>query len=109
MYLKDFLLSRRSKEGQTVLVDLHGWYNQTIGDEEIGKYYKEELQITKKHTYTYGKGYLINWAKENLGNEYKSARSELVELVPVSNHNQLVSKKYAEKYISATIKMLKGI
>ena len=109
MYLKDFLLSRRSKEGQTVLVDLHGWYNQIIGDEEIGKYYKEELQITKKHTYTYGKGYLINWAKENLGNEYKSARSELVELVPVSNHNQLVSKKYAEKYISATIKMLKGI
>ena len=52
---------------------------------------------------------MVGWAKENLGNSNYAARSSLIELVPVSSHKQVLSKKYAEKYITATINMLKGI
>ena len=108
-YLRDFLLKNKSKTGQTILVDLHGWYNQSIGDEAVGKYYREQLGITKPHKSTYGTGYLVGWAKDNLGNKNYSAKSELIELVPVENQEEVASRRYGEKYITATINMLKGI
>lgn len=100
--LRDFLLEHQGKEN--VLVDLHGWLNETIGDNGIGKYYRNEFGMSK-HISTYGRGYLVNWARSNL----KNGRSSLVELPEVSKHSQVVSRKYANKYINATIKMLKEI
>ena len=100
--LRDFLLEHQGKEN--VLVDLHGWLNETIGDNGIGKYYRNEFGMSK-HISTYGRGYLVNWARSNL----KNGRSSLVELPEVSKHSQVVSRKYANKYINATIKILKEI
>lgn len=108
-YLRDFLLTHRSSSGKTVLVDLHGWLNETIGDEEIGAYYKNRYGITGSHIYTYGKGYLVNWARTSLGNSNYTARSSLIELPPVSNHQQLVESRYAQIYTDATVNMLRGI
>ena len=100
--LRDFLLDHQGKEN--VLVDLHGWLNETIGDNEIGKYYRNQFGMSK-HISTYGRGYLVNWARSNL----KNGRSSLVELPEVTKHSQVVSKKYSTKYINATIKMLNNI
>lgn len=105
--LRDFLLEHKSIDGQTVLVDLHGWLNETMGDDELGRYYRNEYNITK-HIETYGRGYLINWARMSLGGD-KSARSVLVELPQVYNHEQVVSQELAEKYISATMQMLNDL
>ena len=105
-YLRDFLLSKRALNGMTVLVDLHGWLDETIGDEWIGSKYAAEFGFTK-YINTYGKGYLVNWARSNLGYKGRVARSALIELPMVSNSRQVEERKYAEKYINATITMLR--
>ena len=107
-YLRDFLLNNKSQKGQTILIDLHGWLEETMGDNELGKYYRNEFGLTK-HISTYGRGYLINWARMSLGNSNKVARTAIVELPQVNSHEQLVSERHAEKYIDATIKMLKSL
>ena len=98
--LRDFLLNKKSQNGQTVLVDLHGWLNETIGDEEIGRFYRSKYGMSK-HIYTYGKGYLVNWARSNLGSSGRTARSSLVELPEYDQDSS--------KYINATIEMLRNI
>lgn len=104
--LRDFLLSHKSSSGQTILVDLHGWLNETIGDEGLGKYYRTQYNMST-HIYSYGKGYLVNWARQSLGNGNKTARSVLVELPEVSSHQEVLNKDYAKKYITATLNMLR--
>ena len=106
--LRDFLLNHKSKNGQTVLVDLHGWLNETLGDDGIGAYYRNTLGMSK-HISSYGKGYLINWAKNNLGFNGKTARSALIELPDAKSSNQVSSWGLSDKYINATINMLRGI
>lgn len=107
-YLRDFLLNNKSQNGQTILIDLHGWLNETMGDDGLGAFYRSQLGMTE-HISTYGRGYLINWARMSLGNSNKVARTALIELPQVTSHEELVNKKYAEKYINATINMLKSI
>ena len=98
--LREFLLNKKANNGQTVLVDLHGWLNETIGDNEIGSYYRSKYGISK-HIQTYGKGYLVNWARSNLGSNGRTARSALIEL-PEYNSD-------GTRYINATIDMLRGL
>lgn len=98
--LRDFLLSRRATNGQTVLVDLHGWLRETLGDNGIGSYYRSNYGMSK-HISSYGNGYLINWARNNLGYNGRTARSCLVEL-PEYDAN-------ADKYINATLSMLRDM
>ena len=93
--LRDFLINHKSKTGKTVLVDLHGWYNQTLGDNQIGSYYRAQFGITN-HNPNYGTGYLINWARATLG-----ARTALIELPEY--------KADSNKYINATLNMLRAI
>ena len=51
-------------------------------------------------------GYLINWAKNSLRN----ARTMLLELPDsVRSHNDVVNQNFAEKFINATINMLRNI
>ena len=107
-YLRDFLLGHKATNGQTVLVDLHGWLNETIGDDGIGSYYRSQFGMTK-HISTYGQGYLINWARSNLGANGRTARASLVELPEVSNSNQVSAGRFSEKYINATLNMLRGL
>lgn len=106
--LRDFLLARKSTNGQTVLVDLHGWLNETLGDDGIGQYYRSQLGMSK-HIYSYGRGYLINWARANLGSNGRRARSALVELPAAYSSAQVANWGLANKYINATINMLRGI
>ena len=106
--LREFLINHRATNGQTILVDLHGWLNETIGDDGIGSYYRSQFGMTQ-HIPTYGQGYLVNWAVNNLGFNGRTARACLVEMPEVSNPSQVSSWGYANKYINATINMLRGI
>lgn len=109
IYLRDFLLSHKSQNGQTLLVDLHGWTQQLIGDETIRGYYKKQFP-ENIDTPTYGKGYLINWARTNLGSNNKVAKSALIELPDYIESSQDV-KNYnlPNRYIDATLNMLRKI
>ena len=83
------------------MVDTHGWLNETIGDNELGAYYRNQFGLPS-HINSYGSGYLINWART-----LKNARTVLVELPEASSHSQVVNKNYAQKYINATMQMLR--
>ena len=107
-YLREFLLSKKSAKGQTILIDLHGWLDETMGDNGLGEFYRKQFGM-EKHISTYGQGYLINWARMSLGNSNKVARTALIELPQVNSHEELVKEKHADKYINATINMLKSM
>ena len=104
-YLKNFLINHKTSNGQNILVDLHGWENQLIGNEQICNYYKEQFPSCSTRAYgRYGTQYLIGWARQNLG-----ARTALVELPKMRNSQEAENNRLSDKYINATIKMLKNI
>ena len=100
--LKNFLTSHQSTNGRNILVDLHGWLNETIGDSGLGAYYRNQFGMSN-HINSYGTGYLVNWARASLRN----CRSTLVEMpATVWSHADVVSQNFAGKYINATLNML---
>ena len=99
------MLTHKSTNGQTVVIDLHGWENQLIGDESICQYYKTQYPSCKTTGYgRYGSQYIISWARLNLG-----AKVALVELPLASNMSQVNSMQLPEKYINATLNLMRGI
>ena len=79
--LREFLLKHKSSNGQTLLIDLHGWLDESIGDNDIGLIYRKNFNLSN-HIPSYGRGYLINWARKSLTGT-KVARSALIELPEV--------------------------
>ena len=103
-FLRDFMLAHKSNGGQNVVVDLHGWTQQLIGDSVLRNYYRNQFP-ENTDTATYGKGYLINWARENLG-----ARAALIELPSnTRSHADVVNQNLANRYMEATLSMLRGL
>lgn len=108
-YLRDFMLNHKSKNDQTILVDLHGWTQQLIGDSTIRSYYKKQFP-ENTDTPTYGKGYMINWARTELGSSTKAAKAALIELPnTVSGPDDVKKLNLSNRYITSTLDMLKGI
>lgn len=87
------------KNGKMVVLDVHGWYDQTVGDIQIGKYYNEEFNNI--NSYSYGSGYLITWAKETL-----KAKVSLVELPLPKSPKDIINKDFSGKFINATFNLL---
>ena len=111
-YLRDFLLKNKSQTGQTILVDLHGWTQQVIGDSGICSYYSKQFPENDKSAVgRYGTGYLINWARSSLGSTSKTARSALIELpnAGINGHQSVVNNNFSNRYIQATLDMLRNI
>lgn len=102
--LRDFLTSHQSTSGRNILVDLHGWLNETIGDSGLGSYYRNQFGMSH-HINSYGTGYLVNWARASLRN----CRSTLVEMpATVYSHADVVNQNFAGKYINATLNLLRS-
>jgi len=96
--LRDFILNNAGS--QNIVLDIHGWLNETIGDDDLGRYYRNEIGISK-HIGTYGNGYLIQWART-----IPNTKSMLLELPEVKSHSQFLNMNLTEKFISATMKIL---
>ncbi len=110
--LRDFMLKNKSKDGQTILVDLHGWTQQLIGDENICSYYEQQFpENNKRSVGRYGSGYMISWGRTYLGSQGKPAKTALIELPRdgVKNHQSVIDKDFSNRYINATMKMLEKI
>ena len=110
--LRDFMLKNKSKDGQAILVDLHGWTQQLIGDENICSYYEQQFpENNKRSVGRYGSGYMISWGRTYLGSQGKPAKTALIELPRdgVKNHQSVIDKDFSNRYIYATMKMLEKI
>ena len=98
--LREFILNNQGSEN--VVIDVHGWLNETIGDNYIGTFYRNEFSMNT-HIGTYGKGYFIQWAKT-----VANTRSMLLELPEVKSHNELLNKNYVNKFNRATMNLLRS-
>lgn len=110
--LRDFMLKNKSKDGQTILVDLHGWTQQLIGNENICSYYEQQFpENNKRSVGRYGSGYMISWGRTYLGSQGRPAKTALIELPRdgVKNHQSVIDKDFSNRYIYATMKMLEKI
>lgn len=110
--LRDFMLKNKSKYGQTILIDLHGWTQQLIGDENICSYYEQQFpENNKRSVGRYGSGYMISWGRTYLGSQGRPAKTALIELPRdgVKNHQSVIDKDFSNRYIYATMKMLEKI
>lgn len=110
--LRDFMLKNKSKDGQTILVDLHGWTQQLIGNENICSYYEQQFpENNKRSVGRYGSGYMISWGRTYLGSQGRPAKTALIELPRdgVKNHQSVIDKDFSNRYINATMKMLEKI
>ena len=99
--LRDFMLKNKSKDGQTILVDLHGWTQQLIGDENICSYYEQQFpENNKRSVGRYGSGYMISWGRTYLGSQGKPAKTALIELPRdgVKNHQSVIDKDFSNRY-----------
>lgn len=104
-YLRDFMLTHKSTNGQNVVIDLHGWENQLIGDESVCEYYKTQYPSCRTSGYgRYGVQYIISWARLNIG-----AKVALVELPVASNMTEVNNMRLPEKYIEATLNLMRGM
>ena len=99
-HLRDFILNHTGSKN--IIIDIHGWLNETIGDNGIGSFYREQFGISK-HIATYGNGYLIQWART-----IPNTRSMLLELPEVKSHSELINRKYVDKFNRATLNLLKN-
>ena len=97
--LRDFILNHQGSKN--IVLDIHGWLNETIGDEGLGAYYRNQFGLPN-HIYSYGSGYFVNWART-----LSNTRSVLVELPQVWGHDQTVNWNYPQKFINATMQMLR--
>ena len=110
--LRDFLLTHKSQNGQTLLVDLHGWMRQLIGDPDICKYYG--VQFPENDTWSigrYGTQFMINWARTYLASNSRPAKTALIELPyqGVNGHQSVINQNFSGRYIEATLSMLRNI
>ena len=111
-YLRDFLISHRATNGQTLLVDLHGWTQQLIGDPTMCSYYRNQFPENDGSSIgRYGPGYLVNWARSNLGANGRAAKAALIELPNrgINGHQSVLNNRFSQRYIDATLSMLKGM
>ena len=98
--LRDFILNNTGS--QNIVIDVHGWLNETIGDNEIGSFYRSQFGISN-HISSYGAGYFINWART-----IPNTRSMLLELPEVQSHSQVISRDYVGKFTNATMNLLRS-
>ena len=98
--LRDFILNNTGS--QNIVIDVHGWLNETIGDNEIGSFYRNQFGISN-HISSYGAGYFINWART-----IPNTRSMLLELPEVQSHSQVISRDYVGKFTNATMNLLRS-
>lgn len=86
--------------GNKILLDIHGWLNQTYGNAEVAKYFTSQFGFS--HSNTYGSGYLETWGKS------MGIKSVLVELPKPSSANDIINRDFSGKISNAIRDMLNG-
>lgn len=98
--LKNFISNNIGNQ-QKIILDIHGWLNQTYGDSSIAQYFGDQFNFG--HSSTYGSGYLETWGK-SIG-----AKSCLVELPMPSSAADITNRDFSGKLTNAIRNMLNGV
>lgn len=97
------LTSKLSKRGKDFIVlDVHGWLNETIGDFSVGKYFDREFGFKNKLPQNAANGYFITYAK-SLG-----AKTSLIELPKPSGKADIKNKDFQGKLYKGLVNLMKN-
>lgn len=97
--LKNFI-ENNIGNNQKIILDIHGWLNQTYGDYSIAQYF--DSLFGYGNSPTYGSGYLETWGK-SIG-----ARSCLIELPMPTSSSDIISRDFSGKLALGIKNMLAG-
>lgn len=100
--LANLVFNINKESDRLVLLDVHGWLNETIGDSDVGKYFDIEFGFKNRELNNNFKGYLIAYAKA-LG-----AGVSLVELPKPNNKEDIERENYKEKLYNGIVALLKN-
>lgn len=118
--LRDCLREERSTSGKNVLLDIHGWLNQTVGSyNSLAPYFWNHMGISQSNSNNnLGSGYLIHWANnapdlsanENASNQPGiGADSCLVELISTRDYSiSKIENDYGLKFYNAIMDLLQN-
>lgn len=98
--LKNFISSNVGN-GEKIILDIHGWLNQTYGNVEVAQYFDNQFGFG--HSSSYGSGYLETWGK-SIG-----AKSCLVELPMPTSTADILNRDYSGKLTNGIRNMLNAI
>lgn len=98
--LKNFISGKFGSKTNIVL-DIHGWLNQTYGNSQVGSYFGQQFSFG--HSNTHGNGYLETWAY------LQGAKSCLIEFPMPSNSSSITSNNYAGKLTNGLVNMITNI
>ncbi len=98
--LKNFISSKFGKKTNIVL-DIHGWLNQTYGNSQVGSYFRQQFGFG--HSNSHGNGYLETWAY------LQGAKSCLIEFPMPSSSASITSNNYAGKLTNGLVNMITNI
>ncbi len=93
-------ISRNAGNYTNVVLDIHGWLNQTIGRPDVGNYFCREFGFSNKNSH--GSGYLETWAYN------KGYKSSLIELPMPENSLSIISNNYSGKLTNGLVNMMYG-
>lgn len=98
--LKAFISSKFGSKTNIVL-DIHGWLNQTYGNSQVGAYFCQQFGFS--HSNSHGNGYLETWAY------LQGAKSCLIEFPMPSSSSSITSNNYAGKLTNGLVNMITNI
>ena len=126
--LRDELRKLNENASKSVLLDIHGWLNQTVGDASVGKYfwdtYDDDYNIgnprineDRSNGGEKGYGFLINWAKNSTtlttdpdasNQAGLGAEACLIELIqPYDFSVNKIEKQYGLQFYNAMMELLR--
>ena len=98
--LKNFILNKIGNN-ENIILDIHGWLNQTYGDYSVAKYFDNQFGYGNSNSW--GKGYLATWGK-SIG-----AKSTLIELPMPTSSADIINRNFSGKLSNGIRNMLNNI
>lgn len=97
--LSQKLLEWKPSVGTMILLDVHGWLNQSIGDYEVGQHFCNEFGFSNSSLDS-ASGFLTRWGQLN------GMLASLIELPFPNSPQDITSQDFAGKFIQATRNLL---
>ncbi len=98
--LQTFILNRIGNN-ERIILDIHGWLNQTYGNYSVAKYFDNQFGFG--HSNSYGKGYLQAW-----GNSI-GAKSCLIEFPMPTSSADIINRDFSGKLTNGIKNMLNSV
>ena len=100
-HLRDLMLDvrRADRRARFVVLDVHGWTNETIGHSHVGRFFNQEFGNGNR--VSWGPGFLVTWAAERL-----NAEVSLIEFPMPRNSQDVRDSNFSGRFIGTVYSLM---